>query len=201
MAQYERYARDGEILAAIGQEVRDADGTGPVTLPLELARAAVAAWLREEPDEPASPESPWQVHVRRQAAALALIGEEIEKRSDLGSDPVSVNLGAGVIQVAIAAAEGRPGDRPEDQPGDRPEDQPGGRPEDQPGGQPGDRPQDQPGGQADGQAEDQGGERSLGSPALRAARRLSVSRCGPLPAGEDAGVNRHGAGPLPDTSS
>ena len=105
MAQYERYGRDGETLAAIGRAIRDGEGTGPVTLPLDLARAAVDAWRRAEPEEPANPESPWQVHVRRQAAALALIGEEIEQRADLGSDPVIVTLGAGLVRVAIAAAD------------------------------------------------------------------------------------------------
>lgn len=138
MDQYERYARDGEVLAAIGRAIRNAEGTGPVALPLELAQAAVAAWVREEPEEPASPESPGQVHVRRQAAALALIGEEIEKRSDLGSDPVTVQLGAGLIQVAIAAAGYQPEDEAEDQAEDQAAEQPEDEAEDPAAGQAGD---------------------------------------------------------------
>lgn len=101
--QYERYAQDGEVLAAIGKVLRERPEGVSASLPQGLALEAVAAWARDEVQELAS-ESDWQASVRGQAAVLALIGLGIEEGSDVSIDPVMVHLDPDLIADAIAAA-------------------------------------------------------------------------------------------------
>jgi hypothetical protein len=72
--QYGRYEVDRRTLAAIGAVLRDQSADAAVVLPqvLALAAAAVAAWERDEIEEPASPETPGQAGLRDDAATLAL---------------------------------------------------------------------------------------------------------------------------------
>ncbi len=109
MNQYDRYARDSQVLAAIGRVLRASTTTGPVALPRELAMAAVAAWLRDETEEPDTPaETPWQATLRHRAGTLALIGLAIQQRADLSRDPVSIHIDTQLAQQAIAAADPPP---------------------------------------------------------------------------------------------
>ena len=102
--QYQRYARDSTVLSAIGRALHGQSTAGPVRIPRDLALAAAAAWSRDELDELADPENDAQTQTRHHAASLALIGLTIEERSDIGHDPVLVDLDADLISAAIAAA-------------------------------------------------------------------------------------------------
>ncbi len=105
VGQYERYAHDSEVLAAIGTALRDAARGAAVRLSRDLAMAALAAWQRDETGERAQPETPWQAAVRGHAAALALIGLAVEQEPGLGcGDLVTVHIGEDLICQAIAAA-------------------------------------------------------------------------------------------------
>lgn len=104
MGQYERYAHDSEVLAAIGTALRKGTPATPVKLPRDLALATLTAWQRDETEELAQPETPRQAAVRAHAATLALIGLALEDGADLDSDPVTVHIDADLIREAIAAA-------------------------------------------------------------------------------------------------
>ena len=96
--EYARYGQDAETLAAIGAALR---GQSPelVTLPADLADAAVAAWQRDE-QEPVGDETPEQRRLRQAAATVALIGLAVQtaraSRSPLALDP-------GTFAEAVAA--------------------------------------------------------------------------------------------------
>ena len=109
MDQYHRHARDSMVLASNGTKLRGQSTGDPVRIPRDLAVAAVAAWSREELDEPADPESKEQRLVRAHAAALALIGLVILERSDASSDPVLVSLDVDLIAEAVAAGHASAG--------------------------------------------------------------------------------------------
>jgi hypothetical protein len=103
VSQYERYAHDSEVLAAIGTALRPGARTTRVTLPRGLALAALAAWRRDESEELAQPETPWQAAVRGHAATLALIGLALEQGTEIGYGPVTVYLDEDLIHQALAA--------------------------------------------------------------------------------------------------
>jgi hypothetical protein len=72
-----------------------------------LARAAVAAWQRDDEGEP-EPESYEQRVLRHRAGALALIGLAVEDQGRAEGDEVVVDLSADVIGSALDAADGLP---------------------------------------------------------------------------------------------
>jgi hypothetical protein len=109
MDRYGRYASDGTVLAAIGTALRGQPTGGPIRIPRDLADAAVAAWSRDELNEPADPRSEEQKRVRCQAAALPLIGLSIQERSEAGCDAVLVSLDPDLIAEAVAAGQARAG--------------------------------------------------------------------------------------------
>jgi hypothetical protein len=80
--EYARYGRDAEVLAAIGAALR---GQSPelVTLPADLADAAVMAWQRDE-REPTGAETPEQRRLRTAAATVALIGLAVQSARESG---------------------------------------------------------------------------------------------------------------------
>jgi hypothetical protein len=81
--EYARYQHDAETLAAIGGALR---GQSPesVTLPADLADAAVAAWQRDE-QAPVEAETPEQRHLRQAASTVALIGLSVQSARESGS--------------------------------------------------------------------------------------------------------------------
>ncbi|GIF69133.1 hypothetical protein Ais01nite_71680 [Asanoa ishikariensis] len=106
MDQYDRYLLDSHVLRAIGTTLGGAVAGAAVTLPSELAAAALAAWHRDEDDDLASPESARQSTLREHAATLALIGLTVEKRGSDTAGGVSVQLRANLVAEARAAAAG-----------------------------------------------------------------------------------------------
>jgi len=72
-------------------------------LPQALADAAVRAWERDDLDD--VPETPAQRLARHRAATLALIGVAIKERGVRDGDEIVVPLDAGLIALAMDAAE------------------------------------------------------------------------------------------------
>jgi hypothetical protein len=79
-----------------------------VRLPGELARAAVAAWERDDLDDSPGRETPEQRLKRHRAGSLALIGLAIKERGRWQEDEVVVALNAGIVGEAVDAADDLP---------------------------------------------------------------------------------------------
>ena len=102
MGQYDRFAADSQILAMIGDAFAGMPANASPRLPRDLAQAAVAAWRRDESDQPASPETEDQRMVRDHAATLALIGLAVLNNTDLVSESIEVSLSPELVAAALA---------------------------------------------------------------------------------------------------
>jgi hypothetical protein len=103
-----RYRDDAKVLAAIGAHLADQDlPEVEVQLPSALARAAIAAWERDEIG-PTKPEDTDQAAQRNAAATLALIGLSITERGRWDGDEVVVPLWVGFVGDALNAANATP---------------------------------------------------------------------------------------------
>jgi len=78
-----------------------------VHLPGDPARAAVAAWERDDLGD-SGPETPEQHLQRHRAGSLALIGLAIKERGRWQDDEVVVALDAGLVGLAVDAADDLP---------------------------------------------------------------------------------------------
>ena len=105
----DRWRIDEQVLAAIGAALFQQDTTCRVRLPSELAVHAVGAWQREGDDGTAEEDGPEHEVVRERAAALALLGGELETAIATTADPttgdVEATLDAWYIGVALGAAD------------------------------------------------------------------------------------------------
>lgn len=101
------YARDAEVLGQIGRALFPQDTKLTVRLPRELADLAVAAWLRDETEPSAVPETAGQRALRQRAAYLALIGLGVANTGRPEGDEVVCELDAWYIGGALEAAEGQ----------------------------------------------------------------------------------------------
>ncbi|WP_031079197.1 hypothetical protein [Streptomyces sp. NRRL S-118] len=101
--QYERYLEDSEVLAAIGTQVDAQVGRVAVRLPRPVAEAAVAAWERDEADDPGE-ESHEQYALRDRAAELALIGLAISQRGRWERDELVIDLDVDSAGAALRAS-------------------------------------------------------------------------------------------------
>lgn len=86
---YSEWESDAAALAAIGRALFTQDTTITVRLPAELADAALAAWEREDREEPVprGESAIWRT-ARHRAGALGLIGLSVQNRSTLDGDTV-----------------------------------------------------------------------------------------------------------------
>jgi len=111
MAETDRrrlYREEARVLGEIGALLARTDlPRVTVRLPAVLARAAVAAWQRDDEGEP-DPESYEQRVVRHRAGALALIGLAVEERGRTEGDQVVVDLSPDLIGNAVHAADDLP---------------------------------------------------------------------------------------------
>lgn len=104
--RYERWAGDGEVLAQIGRAIFGQQTRVSIRLPRALADGALAAWQRDDEDEPPLPqETPEQRRIRRRAAALGLIGLSVESGGLTEGDEVVVDIDAWYIGDAFKAAD------------------------------------------------------------------------------------------------
>jgi hypothetical protein len=102
------YRDEARALGEIGALLARTDlPTIEVRIPLALARAAVAAWQRDDEGQP-DPESYEQRVVRHRAGALGLIGLAVEERGRTEGDEVIVELSPDVIGNAVDAADDLP---------------------------------------------------------------------------------------------
>ncbi|MFC9256636.1 hypothetical protein [Amycolatopsis thailandensis] len=101
--QYARYQEDSKVLAAIGACLDAQLAPIEVRLPKTLARAAAAAWDRDELDE-FGEETHEQYALRDQAGELALIGLVISERGRWEGDEVVVDLDVAAVGAAVRAA-------------------------------------------------------------------------------------------------
>jgi hypothetical protein len=100
-----RYRVDAKTLAAVGQQLSEADLPDiEVRLPKPLAELAVAAWERDE-DGQRDVEDFEQAVQRGRAATLALIGLSIVERGRIEGDEIVVALDPGLVGGAINAAD------------------------------------------------------------------------------------------------
>ncbi|MGI5346901.1 hypothetical protein ACQEU8_01750 [Streptomyces sp. CA-250714] len=106
-AQYARYRDDAKTVAAIGACVETQVDRITVRLPKGLAEAAIAAWDRDEADEPGE-ESHEQHAAREHAAELALIGLTISERGRWEGEEVAVDVDVASVGMAIRAHEQQP---------------------------------------------------------------------------------------------
>lgn len=106
------YRDDARLLGEIGAALARTDLPRiEVRLPSALARAAVAAWQRDDEGEPgpeSDAESYQQRVVRHRAGALGLIGLAVEERGRAEDDEVIVDLSPDVIGSAVDAADDLP---------------------------------------------------------------------------------------------
>jgi len=99
-----RWFEDAQVLVEIGRALRDqALPTVDVRLPAVLGDRAVAAWKREDEDEPDA--SPVERMYRQRAAVLALIGLAIEDRGTRTGEDIDVALSVDLVVNAIDADE------------------------------------------------------------------------------------------------
>jgi hypothetical protein len=105
--RYERYAQDALVLGRIGAVLFPQDTRLSVRLPKELADLALAAWNREDSDEPVllDQETAAQRAARDYAGYLALIGLCIENTAQPDGDDIICDLDAWYIGGALQAAE------------------------------------------------------------------------------------------------
>jgi hypothetical protein len=101
----ERWAEDEWSLARIGAHLASADTSVPVTIPADLAAAAVAAWQRADDVESTRHESDADRVVRHRAGSLALIGAALESRGAATAAGTCVDLDAWLIGHAFDAAD------------------------------------------------------------------------------------------------
>ncbi|MFG2910179.1 hypothetical protein ACGF13_34645 [Kitasatospora sp. NPDC048286] len=101
--QYDRYRADSKVLAAIGARLDTQYPTLTVRLPKDLARAAVAAWDRDELGD-VGEETHEQYALRGDAGELALIGLAISERGREEGDEVVVDLHIDSIGLAVQAS-------------------------------------------------------------------------------------------------
>jgi hypothetical protein len=108
-SQYAIWRDDAELLAEIGRCLFVQDLKVSVRLPASLAARALAAWERDDlENEISGDENPSERAVRHQAGSLALIGLDIENRSEAcDGDQVTVELNAWQIGAALDAADER----------------------------------------------------------------------------------------------
>jgi hypothetical protein len=106
--QLQRYRDDAALLARIGVSLSRAElPEVEVRLPEHLARAALAAWERDERGG-LDRETFEQRIVRHRAAALALIGLAVSEHALPDGDEVIVRLPPGLIGSALDAADDLP---------------------------------------------------------------------------------------------
>jgi hypothetical protein len=102
------WREEAHALAQIGAVLAQADlPTITVRLPAELARAAVAAWEREDEGE-LEAESFEQRVIRHRAGSFALIGLAVQERGRADGDDIVVDLSPDVIGSALDAADDLP---------------------------------------------------------------------------------------------
>lgn len=97
----QRYVEDQSVLEKIGAHMNAPGQFVTVRIPVELADLPVAAWQRDELDDPAE-ESDAERLVRHRWATLALIGLGIEERGVRDGDVVVVSLPAETVADALA---------------------------------------------------------------------------------------------------
>ena len=103
---YSEWESDAALLAAIGRALFTQDTTITVRLPADLADAALAAWEREDPEEPVlRGESAFRRTSRHRSGALGLIGLSVQNRSTLDGYTVVVELDAWNVGSALDAAD------------------------------------------------------------------------------------------------
>jgi hypothetical protein len=111
MAETDRqrlYREEARVLGEIGVLLSRSDlPRVTVRLPSSLARAAAAAWQRDDESEPDT-ETYEQRVIRHRAGALALIGLAVEERGRTDGDEVVVDLHPDVIGSAVNAADDLP---------------------------------------------------------------------------------------------
>lgn len=101
----DRWRDDEQVLAAIGAELFDQDTTCRVRVPRRLAERAVAAWQRVDEVDESTAESQEHEVVRERAAALALLGAQLEAAARGVEEQVEATLDAWFIGVALGAAD------------------------------------------------------------------------------------------------
>lgn len=99
------WTADAGLLAAIGAALADQDLDVEVRLPADLAARAVAAWERDDVDDPPGHETAAERVVRGRAAALALLGAAIADRGITEGDEVVVRAHAWSVGSALDAAD------------------------------------------------------------------------------------------------
>jgi len=99
------YEEDARLLGLVGSVLARTDlPLVTVRIPATLARAAIAAWRREDEGE-LGPESCEERVQRHRAGTLALIGLALEQRGRPDGDAVAVDLGPELIGLALDAAD------------------------------------------------------------------------------------------------
>jgi hypothetical protein len=102
------YRQDARVLGEIGAMLARAElPKVTVRLPSALARAAVAAWRRDDEGEP-DPESHEQRALRHHAGVLALIGLAVDEQGRAEGGEVVVDLSPDLIGDAMTAADDLP---------------------------------------------------------------------------------------------
>ncbi len=74
----DRWRDDEQVLAAIGAALFEQDTTCRVRVPSQLVAHAVTAWKRDDDDGTTEEDDPEHEVVRERAAALALLGAQLE---------------------------------------------------------------------------------------------------------------------------
>ncbi|GAA4231603.1 hypothetical protein FHR32_003526 [Streptosporangium album] len=101
--EYIRYRQDSAVLAEIGRFLDPQVARLTVRLSGDLARAAAAAWDRDEEGE-AGEETAEQARVRDRAASLALIGLAVSDRGVASGEEIVVDLDVTEVAAALLAA-------------------------------------------------------------------------------------------------
>lgn len=100
--RYALYREDAKLLAAIGEHVDAQVDRVTVRLPGALARAAVAAWDRDDEGD-LDEETREQYELRGQAGDLALIGLAVSERGRWEGEEVVVDLFVNLAGAALLA--------------------------------------------------------------------------------------------------
>jgi hypothetical protein len=104
-----QYRQDARLLGELGRVLALTElPRVEVRLPKALAELAVTAWEREDNDGPLDDETHEQRLERHRAGTLALIGLGITERGRWDGDDVIVELGTGLIALAIDASDDLP---------------------------------------------------------------------------------------------
>jgi hypothetical protein len=102
---YRTWANDADTLAKIGRHLFGQPLRVSVRLPRSLANEALAAWQRDDDDDPLPDETQQQEQARHRAGTLGLIGLSIENGGLIQGDEVVVGLDAWNIGTALDTAE------------------------------------------------------------------------------------------------